>query len=137
MAPQPYPSLETDALARALPPADPEQEVTFDIVDAHKILATLGLHSGRLSRQFQKALTQLRDLQEDRLRQEKRQLRDAAEIFIRHKRKGLSWDPADDGFVLSMDQIRRHAQFLIHQNPAYFDPDGRSQAALATSKTAN
>ena len=127
------PALEADALARALPPADPEQEVTFDIVDAHRILATLGLHSGRLSRQFQKALTQLRELQEERLRTEKRQLRDAAEILIRHRRKGLTWDPAPDGFVFSMEQIEAHARFLIRQNPAYFDPDGRSQAALSTT----
>ncbi len=127
------PLLEADALARALPPADPGQPVTFDIVDAHKILATLGLHSGRLSRQFQKALVQIREMQEERLRLEKRQLREAAEILIRHKRKGLTWDPAEDGFVLSKEQIERHALFLIRQNPAYFDPDGRSQAAFAST----
>ena len=130
------PLLETDALTRAHPPADPEQEVTFDIVDAHKILATLGLHSGRLSRQFQKALTQLRDLQEDRLRQEKRQLRDAAEILIRHRRKGLTWDPADDGFVFSKEQVERHAQFLIHQNPVYYDPPRRNPVRSQASDEA-
>ena len=97
------PLLEADALARALPPADPNIEVTFDIVDAHRILATLGLHSGRLSRQFNKALVQLREMQEDRRFIERRQLKEAADILIRHQRKGLPWNPADDGFVFSME----------------------------------
>ena len=128
------PMLEANALAHALPPADPEQEVTFDIVDAHKILNSLGLHSARLSRQFHKALEHLLEIQKERLFQEKRRLREAAEILIRHKRKGLTWDPSDDGFVLSMDRIERHARFLIHENPHYFDPDGRSIAALSPAK---
>jgi len=122
------PLLEAAALARALPPADSEQEVTFDIVDAHRILATLGLHSSRLSRQFQKALEQLRDIQEERRRLEKRQLRDAAEILMRHQRKGLAWEPVDDGFVFSKELVERHAQYLMRQNPGYYDPQPRSQA---------
>jgi len=128
------PLLEADALARALPPADPEQEVTFDIVDAHRILAALGLHSSRLSRQFQKALEQLRDIQEERCRLERRQLNEAAELFIRHQRKGLSWDPVDAGFVLSKEQVERHARFLIRQNPAYYDPQPRSQVTSLPTK---
>ncbi len=90
-------------------------------------LATLGLHSSRLSRQFHKTLEQLRDIQQERRRLENRQLRDAAEILIRHQRKGLPWEPADafseqPGFVFSKEQVERHARFLILQNPAYYDP---------------
>ena len=40
-------------------------------------LATLGLHGARLSRQFQKAVDQLCDIQDERHRLERRQLRDA------------------------------------------------------------
>jgi hypothetical protein len=123
------PLLEADALARALAPADAEQEVTFDIVDAHRILATLGLYSSRLSRQFHKTLEQLRDIQEERRRLENRQLRDAAEIPIRHRRKGLPWEPAEDGFVFSMEQIERQARLLAHENPMYYDPRPHSQAS--------
>jgi hypothetical protein len=54
-------------------------------------LATLGLHGSRLSRQFQKAVEQLRDIQEERRRLERRQLTEAAELFIRHQRKELPW----------------------------------------------
>ena len=96
------------------------------------MLATLGLHGSRLSRQFQKALDQLRDIQEERRRLERRQLRDAAEILIRHQRKGLPWDPSvfskEAGFVFSKEQIERHARQLMLQNPTYYAPPTRSQA---------
>ena len=90
-------------------------------------LATLGLHGSRLSRQFQKAVEQLRDIQEERRRQERRELTEAAELFIRHQRKGLpaglpAWEPAEAGFVLSKEQVERHAQQLMRRNPAYYDP---------------
>ncbi len=58
-------------------------------------LATLGLHGSRLSRQFQRALDQLREIQEDRHHAEHRQLTDAAELFLRHQHKGIPWEPAD------------------------------------------
>jgi hypothetical protein len=100
-------------------------------------LATLGLHSSRLSRQLHKTLEQLRGIQEERRRLENRQLRDAAEILIRHRRKGLPCEPADAfpeqaGFVFSKEQVERHARFLIRQNPAYYDVQ-RSQLDLPIS----
>jgi hypothetical protein len=105
-------------------------------------LATLGLHSGRLSRQFQKALDQLREIQAERRRLERRQLTEAAEILIRHQRKGSPCEPADlfsaqPGFVFSKEQIERHAQHLILQNPTYYarfqpaQPIAKSTAARA------
>ncbi len=108
------------------------QETPCDIVDRLRALATLGLHGSRLSRQFQKALDQLRDIQQERRRLERRQLNDAAEILIRHQRKGLPWDPSvfskEAGFVFSKEQVERHAQRLIHLNPAYYAPHPRFQA---------
>ncbi len=96
-------------------------------------LASLGLHGSRLSRQFQKAIEQLRDIQEERRRLERRHLNEVAELLIRHQRKGLPWDPEDfskeAGFVFSKEQIERHAQHLIRQNPAYYAPTLRPQAA--------
>ena len=89
-------------------------------------LARLGLHGARLSRQFQKATEQLRDIQHERRRQERRHLNDVAEILIRHQRKGLLFDPSvfsrEAGFVFSKEQIETHAQHLIHLNPAYYAP---------------
>jgi hypothetical protein len=83
-------------------------------------LASLGLHGSRLSRQFQKALDQLREIQEERLRLERRQLTEAAEIFLRHQDKGLPWEPADSGFVFSKEQIERHARKLVQQKPIFY-----------------
>jgi hypothetical protein len=76
-------------------------------------LATLGLHGSRLSRQFQKALDQLLYIQDERRRLERRQLTEAVELLIRHQRKGLSWEPSDDGFVFSKQQVERHARQLM------------------------
>ena len=96
------------------------------------LLATLGLHGSRLSRQFQKALDHLREIQEDRHRLQRRQLTEAAEILIRHQRKGLPWDPEgfskEAGFVFSKAQVERHAQHLIHLNPHYYALRCGSQA---------
>ncbi len=109
------PFLEADLLTQ---PSDPQTQIT--------LLARLGLHGSRLSRQFQKATEQLRDIQQERRRQERRHLNEVAEILIRHQRKGLPWDPAafsrEAGFVFSKEQIETHAQHLIHLNPAYYAP---------------
>ena len=98
------PFLEAELLSQD---ANPQSQIP--------LLASLGLHGSRLSRQFQKAVEQLRDIQEERRRLERRQLNEAAELFIRHQRKGLSsepaglpaWAPADAGFVLSKEQVER------------------------------
>ena len=76
-------------------------------------LATLGLHGSRLSRQFQKAIDQLLYIQDERRRLERRQLTEAVELLIRHQRKGLPWEPSDDGFVFSKQQVERHARQLM------------------------
>ncbi len=76
-------------------------------------LATLGLHGSRISRQFEKALDQLRYIQDERRRLERRQLNEAAEIFFRHQHKGLPWEPSDDGFVFSKQQVERHARHMM------------------------
>ena len=96
-------------------------------------LATLGLHGARLSRQFQKAVDHLRDIQDERRRLERRHLNEAAELLIRRQRKGFPWDPEafsrEPGFVFSKEQVERHAQHLIRQNPAYYAPTPRIQTA--------
>jgi hypothetical protein len=61
------PLLEADLLTRAANPPSEEARIAFDIVDPHRLLASLGLHGQRLSRQFQETLIQLRGLQAERL----------------------------------------------------------------------
>ena len=110
------PLLEADLLSRAQSPAPSPEPPLFDIVDAHRLLAALGLHGARLSRQFQKALQQLREIQLDRRERQHQDLKDAAAIFEFRKNKELPWEPADDGFVFSKDQVERAAQRMTRQN---------------------
>jgi hypothetical protein len=79
-------------------------------------LAALGLHYQRLSRQFQKTVDHLREIQSERRRQEKRDLEHAAAILELHKRKGIPYDLAQDGFVFSRDQVEAFAQRLMRLN---------------------
>jgi hypothetical protein len=81
-------------------------------------VANLGLHGHRLSRQFQKTLEQLRVIQAERRELERRELRNAAAILVYHQHKGLPWQPSDNGFVFSKDQVERYAQRLMRQQEA-------------------
>jgi hypothetical protein len=80
------------------------------------LLATLGLHSHRLSRQFQKTLDQLREIQAERLLQQERALKRAAALLELHKHKGIPYDPSQDGFVFSKDQVEAFSQRLMRLN---------------------
>jgi hypothetical protein len=112
------PLLEADVLNRAANPPDEQARIDFDIVDAHRLINNLSIQSSRLSRQFQKALDQLRDIQADRRERERHQLKDAAALVELHKHKGIPWEPADDGFVFSKDQVELTARRLMRQNEA-------------------
>jgi hypothetical protein len=107
-----------------------------DIVDAHHALATLGMHYQRLSRQFQKNLAMLRDIQADRADRQRRDLKDAAALLEFHKHKGIPWQPADHGFVFSKDQIERFAKHKKDLNASrhieyvLFDRPPSQRAAL-------
>ena len=112
------PLLEAQVLNRAANPRDEQARIDFDIVDAHRLINNLSIQSQRLSRQFQKALDKLREIQADRRDRERRQLKDAAALLELHKHKGIPWEPADHGFVFSKDQVERHSDLLIRQNEA-------------------
>ncbi len=110
------PSLEAALLDRAANPPSEQAAIDFDIVDAHRALAALGLQGQRVSRQFQKTLDHLREIQFERFRDEERQLRQAAALLELHKHKGIPYDPAEFGFVFSKDQVEACATRLIHLN---------------------
>jgi hypothetical protein len=109
------PLLEADRLSRAESPAPSPQSPA----PAVRALATLGLHGQRLSRQFQKTLNQLRDIQAERRERERRDLRDAASVLEFHKHKGLPYDPTEDGFVFSKTEIEAFAQRTMRLNQAW------------------
>ncbi|HTS49236.1 MAG TPA: hypothetical protein VMH05_14895 [Bryobacteraceae bacterium] len=112
------PALEADLLHRAA------RAIEQDIDALHRTLSTLGLHGARLSRQFQKTLQQLREIQAERLARRAQDLKQAAGILELHKHKSLPYDPAQDGFVFSKEEVEAHSQRLMRQNEsrqiAYF-----------------
>jgi len=86
-----------------------------DLVDGlfnqAKALASLSLHSQRLSRQFERTAAQLRDLQQTR-RSQKAQHRDGLLRIVEvhqevRQKKGQTNHPSEDGFVFSPSQITR------------------------------
>jgi hypothetical protein len=80
------------------------------------LLATLGMHSHRLSRQFQKSLNQLREIQAERRLQQERDLKRAAALLELSKHKGIPYDPVQDGFVFSKDEIQTFSERLKRSN---------------------
>ena len=131
------PALEAALLDRAASPPTDQAAIDFDIVDAHRALATLGMHSQRLSRQFQKTLDMLREIQADRAERQRRELKDAAALLELHKHKGVPWQPADHGFVFSKDQVEAFSQRLMRLNESrhiehvrfHMQPPASSRAA--------
>jgi len=131
------PLLEAALLDRAANPPSDQAAIDFDIVDAHRALATLGLHGQRLSRQFQKTLDQLREIQAERRLRQERDLKHAAALFELHKQKGIPYDPAEYGFVFSKDQIEAFAlrmmrinqSFHLQYPPFHMQPPARAASA--------
>jgi hypothetical protein len=102
-------------------PESPAPSPQFEVPSPQSLvpaLASLGLHSARLARQFQKTLDQLREIQSDRRERQRRDLKDAAAMLEHHKHKGIPWEPADHGFVFSKDQVERAAQRMLRQKEA-------------------
>jgi hypothetical protein len=112
------PLLEADLLTRAAHPPTDQAAIDFDIVDAHRAIASLSLHYQRLSRQFQKSLDMLRDLQADRIERQRRDLKDAAALLELHKHNGIPWEPTDHGFVFLKSDVERFAQRATRLNEA-------------------
>jgi hypothetical protein len=63
------------------------------------------MHSQRLSRQFEKTLHQLREIQAERRDCEEHELSQAADLVESHQLNDQPYDPNKDGFVFSDTQI--------------------------------
>jgi hypothetical protein len=111
-------SLETNLLTLAaarLP--DPLTEAPAEVQHAmaiaaaldsqSKTLMNLSLHSQRLSRQFERTVVQLRALQETRLENEQAQLDDLVDIMEMYESRGETYNPSQDGFVFTKEEITR------------------------------
>lgn len=74
-----------------------------------KQLERLTLYEQRINRSLQKSLALLQSLQAARKAQRRDEIEDAKKLLQLSEMKGLSYDPAKDGFVFSNDQIRAAA----------------------------
>ena len=112
------PLLEADLLARAANPPNEQARIDFDIVDAHRLIASINVQGTRLSRQFRQALDKLREIQAERQDRERRDLKDAAALLELYKHKQQPWEPADHGFVFTRQQVERASERMLRQNEA-------------------
>ena len=86
-----------DALAMAL---------TFR--EHNRAFANIGVYRQRLTRQFERTLVLLRQIQAERRQTVERQLDQAAKILKMHQDENLPYEPAEDGFVFSTAEIERY-----------------------------
>jgi len=70
-----------------------------------KALSNLSMHSQRLSRQFERTVAQLRELQKTRRTQEKQELNALLDIMEMCESQGETYNPSEHGFVFSPAQI--------------------------------
>jgi hypothetical protein len=97
--------LESNLLSISYTPRD----LVDGLLDQAKALASLSMHSQRLSRQFERTVAQLRELQKARRIQEKKDLNDHVNIMKMSDSQGEKCSPSEnqpqDGFVFSSAQI--------------------------------
>ena len=70
-----------------------------------KSIELLTLYEQRINRSLQKNLALLQQLQTTRKAERKAEMEQAARLLQLSEKKGLTYDPAKDGFVFSNDQI--------------------------------
>jgi hypothetical protein len=91
--------------------------------ERNRSLAVYSVHGARLSRQFEKTLDKLENVQEKRRAIEASQLSDAAALFQVHKNEDVPYQPSEDGFVFSNTEIQA---FILRRD--------RLQAATAAAQ---
>jgi hypothetical protein len=94
-----------DQLSEAPEQVQQALSIAASLESQTRALANLSLHGQRLSRQFEKTLALLKQLQSDRLLQEQYDLKQAADLIQMHEQEGEPYDPIEDGFVFSTEEI--------------------------------
>jgi cysteinyl-tRNA synthetase len=126
-------ALETNLLSlgatAGLSPMETALSTVAALESQSKALSNLSMHSQRLSRQFERAVTQLRDLQKTRLAQEKHDLDQVLDIIEMYEAKGETYDVATNGFVFSETQINEATSARNRENLAEEAFDYRYESA--------
>lgn len=94
-------SLEDEVLH----PKDPD---SISLALQIRALTGFDMQRARLSRLFERTVKQLREAQQERRALERSQMYDALPLFQMDQEKGVEYDPAQDGFVFSMQDFRTY-----------------------------
>ena len=115
-------ALETNILTLAIThepdPAKAALALAASLESQTKALANLSMHTQRLSRQYEKTLLLLRDLQKTRRSQENDELHQLLNIMEMCEAEGEPYSPSEDGFVFSEAQINSAKQARNRKNRA-------------------
>lgn len=94
-----------DQVDTAHPEAHTALAMAASVRDQIRAISNLSMHEHRLSRQFERTLKQLRETQAERREKEKDQMEKAARLLEMHQAEGTPYNPLEDGFVFSNDEI--------------------------------
>ena len=85
-------------------------------------LANISIYEQRLARLFDRTLKQLREIQAERHSHERHQMIDAAQLLRMHEHRDIPYDPKQDGFVFSRDEIKTFLHRSDRLNESYRAP---------------
>ncbi|HEX7362758.1 MAG TPA: hypothetical protein VF283_19885 [Bryobacteraceae bacterium] len=111
-----------------------EPEDRLALIEAHTFLTyqkqirNLHIQETRLQRQRAKDMTELRQLQQERIQKEKQQMEAAAELYLAARKDNRPFDPGAFGFVFSTVDIETH---LKRVRAAHLAREGRKLHAQA------
>ena len=98
------------------PEAEAALAMAMSFREHNRAFSNISIQSHRLTRQFERTMLLLRQVQAERRAVEERQLDQAAKILKMHKEENLPYEPAEDGFVFSTGQIEN---FLRRQDRSH------------------
>jgi hypothetical protein len=94
------------------PEAEAALAMALAFRENNRAFANIGIYRQRLTRQFERTLALLRQIQAERRKNEQRQLDNAAKILKMHQDQNpdqhSAYNPADDGFVFSTAEIETY-----------------------------
>ena len=99
---------EPDQLTQAPEQVQDALAIAASLDSQTRALSNLSIHGQRLSRQFEKTLALLQEIQLKREIEENHQLDQASALVQMHARKGEPYDPADDGFVFADNELEAY-----------------------------
>jgi len=128
-------ALETNLLALAVgndpDPVNGAMSIVAALESQSKALANLSMHSQRLSRQFERSVMQLRQLQETRRAKEQKDLDSLIDIMEMCESEGETYHPSADGFVFSKQQINAAIRARNRERQAEEAHEYRLESAAA------